>query len=315
MIKIAHASIDENKKAKNGKAGDQTKKEVCIRSWYSKPWDYVIRFKDSAMREKVAVAMERACKNDNIGYDQNQRNTLLVKSRAFGYDPGAVTESCETDCSALVSLACMYAGVKESALMVYNNSATTHSLRSRLLATGLVDVFNASKYLNSDAYLMRGDILLKESSHVVVALENGSKASETSKTPVSESKISASIKGVQSWLSSKHGEKLTIDGEYGPATKKALIKAWQTEVGGLTVDGIFGAKSQKKAESVIIKKGSTGDLVTIWQSVLVCIGYRPNGIDGDFGSGCHSATLKYQTANGLKADGIVGAKTWAKAFK
>ena len=74
MISIAHASIDENGKAKGGKAGDQTGKEVCIRTWYSKPWNCVIRFHDPDMREKVAIAMENAAKNNNIGYDQNQRN-------------------------------------------------------------------------------------------------------------------------------------------------------------------------------------------------------------------------------------------------
>ena len=32
MIKIGHASIDENGKITGGKAGDQTGKEVCIRN-------------------------------------------------------------------------------------------------------------------------------------------------------------------------------------------------------------------------------------------------------------------------------------------
>ena len=42
-IKIGHASIDENNKTKGGVAGDQTSKEVCIRTWYSKPWQYILR--------------------------------------------------------------------------------------------------------------------------------------------------------------------------------------------------------------------------------------------------------------------------------
>ena len=33
MIRLAHASIDENGKVSGGAAGDQTGKEVCIRSW------------------------------------------------------------------------------------------------------------------------------------------------------------------------------------------------------------------------------------------------------------------------------------------
>ena len=115
-IKIAHASISENGSTKNGKAGDQNDKEVCIRTWYNKSWQYVIRFKDASIREKVAYAMERACNNSAIGYDQNERNSLLTRARSVGYDPGKVTSKCETDCSALVTLACIYAGIAERLL-------------------------------------------------------------------------------------------------------------------------------------------------------------------------------------------------------
>lgn len=181
-IKIAHASMDENQDIKKGKAGDQTTKEVCIRTWYSKPWQYVIRFKNKEMREKVAYAMERACNNDNIGYDQSQRNTLLINARNVGYDPGLVTTPCETDCSALVVLACIYAGIPESSLVSSGNSATTSTLRKRLVSTGEIEVFNENQYIESDDYLLRGDILLREGSHVVVAIENGSKSDVSSIT-------------------------------------------------------------------------------------------------------------------------------------
>ena len=47
-VKIGHASLDENNRISGGNAGDQTKKEVCIRTWYNKPWLSVIRPKDSS---------------------------------------------------------------------------------------------------------------------------------------------------------------------------------------------------------------------------------------------------------------------------
>lgn len=174
--RIAHASHDENGKYKGGKAGDQTGSEVYIRTWYNRPWNYVIRCKDANMREKIAYAMERACANNKIGYDQNQRNTLLSYARKVGYDPGKVTTACETDCSALVTLACIYAGVKESALYIGGNSATTTTIRSRLMNTGKFETLTASKYLSSSEYLLRGDILLYEGHHVAVAIDNGSKS-------------------------------------------------------------------------------------------------------------------------------------------
>ena len=186
--KIAHATSDENRRWSNGKAGDQTKKEVFIREWYNRPWNYVIRFKDPIMAEKVAWAMERACNNDNIGYDQNQRNTLLKEARKYKYDPGKVTIPVETDCSALVSLACMYAGVPENKLFIDGNSSTTSVIRRRLFNTGLVEVFSAKKYTSSGDYCNRGDILLYEGHHVAVQIQDGCYATPrvVTKEPVNE---------------------------------------------------------------------------------------------------------------------------------
>ena len=75
-MRIGHASIDEHGKISGGNAGDQTGKEVCIRSYYSRNWTYVLRCKDSKIAEKMAIACEQGCNNNNIGYDQSQRNTL-----------------------------------------------------------------------------------------------------------------------------------------------------------------------------------------------------------------------------------------------
>lgn len=176
-VYIAHASIDERGKVSGGKAGDQTGREVCVRKWYSKPWNVVIRFKDENMRKRIAEAMQRAANNALIGYDQSQRNTLLTFARFVGYDPGMVTSPCETDCSALVCVACMYAGVPEEALYKSNNCATTSTLKARLKATGMVDIYSSAEYTRKMDNLIVGDILLKEGSHVavVVRVENDGK--------------------------------------------------------------------------------------------------------------------------------------------
>lgn len=177
MAVIAHASINENGKASGGILGDQTKKEVCTRAWYSKPWGCVIRFIDADMREKVARCMEMAAANDHIGYDQNRRNTLLNLARKYNYDPSKVTENCATDCSALVSLACIYAGIPESKLVYNGNSATTRTLWQILKSTGEVDIYTTPIYTQKSDKLMRGDILLKEGAHVVVVVQPDGKKS------------------------------------------------------------------------------------------------------------------------------------------
>ena len=182
MIKIAHASISENGSV-NGAAGDSTGKEVCTRSWYDKDWKYVIRFKNPEMREKIAKAMEAAAANNNIGYSQDSRNTLLREAEKVNWDITKITKKCNCDCSSLVSVAAIVAGVAKKAIYINSNCATTRTLRSRLNNTGLVEVLTDAKYTDSDEYALRGDIYLKEGSHVVVALGNGSKAIQVAPAP------------------------------------------------------------------------------------------------------------------------------------
>lgn len=173
-ILIGHASIDENGKAKNGKAGDQTKKEVCTQEWYNKNWDFVLRCKDPKKAEEMAVACERGCANDNIGYDQNQRNTLNTQAKKVGYDLSKIIAPCETDCSAFMAVCAQAAGIN----IPYNsgNAPTTSTMKKAFLSTGEFEALTDFKYLISDNYLKRGDIPVKAGSHTVMALENGEKA-------------------------------------------------------------------------------------------------------------------------------------------
>ena len=58
-VLIGHASISE-KGTVNGTKGDSTGKEVCTRTWYSKPWDFMAIHPDANVREKHAKAVEDA---------------------------------------------------------------------------------------------------------------------------------------------------------------------------------------------------------------------------------------------------------------
>ena len=52
---LVHASISENGNAGwDGKAktGDQTGREVCTRSFYKKPWNVMLRYKNSSVASK-----------------------------------------------------------------------------------------------------------------------------------------------------------------------------------------------------------------------------------------------------------------------
>lgn len=184
---IAHASIDENGKIAGGKAGDQTGKEVCIRTWYKNSWGYVLRITNEAVRNQFANNMIDLANNDNVGYDQNQRNTLLTKAEKAGFDLSKITEVCECDCSSAVTVAILGAIYKvlgrssyEKALAVMyagSNCATTRTLRSRLAKLDMISVreYTSNTYTSGTSYAVYGDIYLKEGSHVVAYIDNGEK--------------------------------------------------------------------------------------------------------------------------------------------
>ena len=173
MIKIGQASRDERGRYSGGIAGDQDGKEVAIREWYNRPWNKVLRPKNSAIAGRIAAAMEDACRNDNIGYDQYERTTLYDLCKRNGWNIKAVNKPCETDCSALVSVCVNAAGVKVSGDIYTGNEANA------LLRTGEFELLTAPKYLLSDEYLKRGDILLYEFHHTAIALQDGKKAEKT----------------------------------------------------------------------------------------------------------------------------------------
>ena len=172
-VLIGSARIDENGHATGGKAGDQTGKEVSTQNWYkhSKGWR-VFRAKSAEVANKIAQDMEYACKNNNIGYDQNQRGTLYTVSKAVGFDCKKVKEKCETDCSALVRVCCAYAGI------MLPNFRTSDEAKT-LLNSGAFIEMKGAKYTDSENYLCRGDILVTATKgHTVVVLTSGKYADE-----------------------------------------------------------------------------------------------------------------------------------------
>lgn len=174
-VLIGHASIDENGNAARGKGGDQTRKEVCTRNWYSKSWDVVLRPIDSVMAEKMARACEAACANDNIGYDQGQRNSLHKEALKVGYDLSKITTACECDCSSLMCICAIAGGAPIDKLYVGGNMGTTRTMRGYFRSTGMFQILTDSKYLTSSDYLKRGDVIVNEGSHTMMALTNGPK--------------------------------------------------------------------------------------------------------------------------------------------
>lgn len=264
-VLIGHASCDERGKSKGGLAGDQTGKEVFTRNWYDKEWNVVLRPKTNALAENSARICEILTENENIGYDQNQRNTLwntYLKTKKIS----PITKV-ECDCSSFIT----YCAILGGANITYgSNAPTTSTMRAKFKGSGCYEVLTDKKYLESDAYLKRGDILLKEGSHTVMVLTDGAKANTSSYStaiitiPQATIKKGASgenVKALQTALNTLFACGLAVDGSFGTKTFNAVKNTQQTlKNAGLytsTVDGIFGPNNRKALVNYAVNKGYT----------------------------------------------------------
>lgn len=176
-VRIGHASISETGGV-NGAKGDQSKKEVCVRSWYSQQWDFMAIHPSASVREKHAAMCEVVCANDFIGYGQADRNTLHARAKEVNFDYSKIKTPCNCDCSSLQNSLAVASGA--AGATYGSNGWTTSVMKTYLKQAGYI-IITDSKYLSSENYCVRGAIYVKSSAHTVCGLDNGSKAAETLK--------------------------------------------------------------------------------------------------------------------------------------
>lgn len=78
------------------------------------------------------------------------------------------------------------------------------------------------------------------------------------------------------------------------------------------VDGYPGPNTLKGCP--VMRQGARGNITKLLQEKLINLGYNLGqyGADGVFGAATYNAVVKFQKANGLTPDGIVGQNTWRK---
>ena len=124
------------------------------------------------------------------------------------------------------------------------------------------------------------------------------------------------VKELQKLLNKRLNRKddVKVDGVFGPKTEDA-VKIIQYQF-LLKQDGIAGPLTWKSlranapVDKPILRRGSTGEQVSIVQKVLEDGGYDTGAIDGNFGEKTETAVKAFQKDKKLVADGIIGDKTW-----
>lgn len=244
---ISNCSKDENAKYHGGKAGDQTGQEWRLQEWYSRPWNCVLRHPNPEVRQLIATLAIEAANNDKIGYDQYQRLTFWEKLKQANYRPINIDEKCEADCSSGVA-----AIVKAAGHLTGNENLATISERMytgnqrQILKQAGFNVLKAAKYLNSDEYLMVGDILLNDDHHTVINVTDGSAIKKDSVEKVAKD---------------------VIAGKYGNgADRKSKLEALgynyeeiQNEVNRILASDTPKKSNEEIADEVISGKWGNGD--------------------------------------------------------
>jgi len=168
-------------------------------------------------------------------------------------------------------------------------------------------------------------------SRTLAALESDS--NKTSVTPISTPSLtkSAKVTNLQELLSRRGFYNGAVDGLMGPQTRLAIVAAQRNY--GLVTDGIAGSQTYAALESGssnvniadrnrdAISKATTDIKVTdikvvdkdvlALQQLLASRGFYRGALDGVKGSQTKAAIASAQTAYGLTADGVAGAKTMA----
>ena len=267
---LSNSGHDERGKYSGGAAGDQTGNEWHLINWYNRPWDIVFHYPDEKVRKTIAELAVEAAKNNNIGYDQNQRTTFWEALKATGtYHPKDIKKKCEADCSAGVAAICKATGyiLGIDALKNISPDMYTGNEKAVLKKAGF-EVRTAQKYLTSDKYLYAGDILLCTGHHTAINVTDGpyiekktQNGQYTGTFPVlpprgwyqqgdgitTLTNYPTQIKRVQALVNWINDGTIDVDGQYGQATTAAVKKA-QKKL-GVTADGEFGKDTLKAAKT------------------------------------------------------------------
>ena len=263
-VLIGNASISENGTIR-GKAGDQTGREVTTRKWYkhSKGW-YAMECLVPGMEEYIAEAMEKACANPDIGYNQYENSTLWENVKPYGWDPSKTTKKVNTDCARLVRVCVQYACAKMGMDIIIPDFYTA-TMANVLAKTGLFRKLTEAKYTAQDLYLRRGwPMVTRTKGHAIVVLENGSKVNAApapekvyvlGERTLRNGMEGADVKELQQMLIEMEYDlgKWGADGDFGDMTEIA-VRSFQwmhdIEVDGIVGKATYAALTEAKTDTI-----------------------------------------------------------------
>ena len=244
---VGSARHDENGNLRGGRSGDQTGHEVETQSYYyhSKGW-YILRLKDEAKAEALGNAMQSACNNNNIGYNQAKRLEVIT----YGIKTNT---KCNCDCSSLVRACLNHVGINVG-------NFTTANEVTVLMNTGLFTKEEVKKGVTPVLY--KGDILVTKKQGHTVIVTSSDIGRATRKYAIAIPTLKKGNKGhnvslLQANLIEICGQNIARDSIFGAQTEAAVINvqklAWPKDRSQW--DGIYGKKTAEVMKFFAALKG------------------------------------------------------------
>ncbi|MEB3214752.1 MAG: peptidoglycan-binding protein [Nostocales cyanobacterium 94392] len=128
------------------------------------------------------------------------------------------------------------------------------------------------------------------------------------------------VKRLQEVLTKLNFNVGVIDGIFGTKTEAAVIK-FQQFYSHLPNNGIVDGETILQLDEAVwlsqretLREGSRGNEVKLLQGMLEYSNFGSLIVDGVFGAKTKATIIDFQKARALKADGIVGQKTWSSLY-
>ena len=221
----------------------------------------------------------------------------IANDPAHGYDQ-AHRFGPDYDCSSFVVSAWEAAGVP----VKQAGASYTGDMRNAFLKCGFEDA-TAWVNLTTGAGLEKGDVLLNYRNHTEMYIGGG----KVVKASINENGgVTGGKTGDQT------GREIYV-GSYYNYPWDCVLRYEGGENGGDEPEPEPAPLPETCTLTLpVLRKGDKGSAVISAQVKLIRIGFSCGwwGSDGDFGDATEAAVRKFQTAQGLEADGVVGQETW-----
>ena len=148
------------------------------REWYNRPWNYILRHPNTNVGFMLGKIARLAARNRHTYFDNEgtERGTFILQLAKADYLPEKISNECYADCYTAVS-GCVIAVGKRMGItkLCEMDPYSDYGTIIKNLTSAEYLIHDDDKYINSNEYLLPGDILVSDDL-VAINLSAGNKS-------------------------------------------------------------------------------------------------------------------------------------------